>query len=171
MKAVLISMHPEQCEKIANGDETGGIWKKPPKLKPPFKCYIYCTDGKMLFNGKKYVPSWEDKLVLAYLSNTTKVKVSSVPFINRKVIGEFMCNEYDRPISDLKIYDEPKELGEFYRSLSKKILENGNYDCRKDWDVLCLDAPEGGDYCAECIYCGRVQITRPPQSWCYVEEL
>lgn len=36
---------------------------------------------------------------------------------------------------------------------------------------VCIDAPEGGDYCAECPYGGRVQITRPPQSWCFVEDM
>lgn len=74
-------------------------------------------------------------------------------------------------MDDVVFYDTPKELWEFYRSLPEKVLEEGDYDCRKDWDVLCMDAPEGSEYCAVCPYGGRIQITRAPQSWVYVEEL
>ena len=54
-------------------------------------------------------------------------------------------NGYAWHISDLKIYDKPKELGEF-----RKVCLNGK--------------------CSDCIY-EECKITRPPQSWCYVEEL
>ena len=75
-------------------------------------------------------------------------------------------------ISDLKIYDKPKGLGEFYRRLSEKVLEEGDYDCRKDENVICLDYWDGGgEVCQDCPYGGKVYLTRPPQSWCYVEEL
>lgn len=42
-KAVLISIQPKWCELIANGEKTIEVRKTKPKLKPPFKCYIYCT--------------------------------------------------------------------------------------------------------------------------------
>ena len=42
-KAVLLSLRPEWCVKILNGEKTVEIRKNRPKLKPPFKCYIYCT--------------------------------------------------------------------------------------------------------------------------------
>lgn len=42
-KAVLISIRPEWCEKILNGEKTVEIRKNRPSLKMPFKCYIYCT--------------------------------------------------------------------------------------------------------------------------------
>lgn len=85
--------------------------------------------------------------------------------------GDEEWRAYFWHISDLKIYDKPRELSEFYRSLPEKVLENGEYDCRKEWDVLCIDAPEGGDYCEQCRYGGRVQITRAPQSWFYCETI
>ena len=78
---------------------------------------------------------------------------------------------YGWHITEPKLFDKPRGLGEFYRSLPEKVLESGEYDCRKESDVLCLDAPEGGDYCAECPYGGRVQITRAPQSWVYCETI
>ena len=42
-QAVLISIRPKWCELIANGKKTVEVRKNSPKLKTPFKCYIYCT--------------------------------------------------------------------------------------------------------------------------------
>mgnify|MGYP000780281991 CR=1 FL=1 len=39
-KAVLLSIRPEWCVKILNGEKTVEIRKNRPKLKPPFKCYL-----------------------------------------------------------------------------------------------------------------------------------
>ena len=88
----------------------------------------------------------------------------------RKYVGQGLKDFYGWHITEPKLFDKPRELGEFYRALPEKVLENGEYDCRKEWDVLCIDAPEGGDYCAECPFGGRVPLTRPPMSWCYIEE-
>lgn len=66
-------------------------------------------------------------------------------------------------ISDFKIYDKPKELGEL-RAI-----------CRHYDDGLCGDC-EYYDYAnnesyryEECAVDGLKPILRPPQSWCYVE--
>lgn len=54
MKAVLISIHPEWCEKITSGEKTLEVRKNRPKLETPFKCYIYRAKGKVkhIMNGK-----------------------------------------------------------------------------------------------------------------------
>lgn len=44
-KAVMISIRPKWCQKIANGEKTIEIRKTRPRLETPFKCYIYCTQG------------------------------------------------------------------------------------------------------------------------------
>lgn len=63
---------------------------------------------------------------------------------------------YGWHIVDLRIYDQPRELTEFRRA------------CPNSW------------YCESCVMhwenngtCGneRLQIKRPPQSWCYVEAM
>lgn len=60
-------------------------------------------------------------------------------------------------------YDKPKELSEFYR------------ECEYEKD--CGSCPylyvENTPNCYEtwCEIDGKIPITRPPQSWCYVEEL
>lgn len=64
------------------------------------------------------------------------------------------CQGYGWHISDLKIYDTPKELSEF------KTL------CRVDAD--CCACPYYNYTKMDCD--GRV-IGRPPQSWCYVEAM
>ena len=64
-KTVLLSIRPEWCVKILNGEKTVEIRKNRPKLKPPFKCYIYCTkapkklitifrDGDVFGDGEVY---------------------------------------------------------------------------------------------------------------------
>ena len=45
-KAVLISIQPKWCERIATKRKTIELRKSKPNLKPPFKCYIYCTKFK-----------------------------------------------------------------------------------------------------------------------------
>lgn len=65
-------------------------------------------------------------------------------------------------ISDLKIYDKPKELREFC-AYCKKETEDADEDCKGCSYVF------KGTTTGE-IYCDRV-ILRPPQSWQFVEEL
>ena len=69
-------------------------------------------------------------------------------------------------ISDLKIYDTPKELGEFRKSCPFPA---------EDCDLFCPYAlgeyhGDGINGDVEFIGCGN-KLTRPPQSWCYVEEV
>lgn len=59
-------------------------------------------------------------------------------------------------ISDLKIYDKPKELGEFYKVGKHAACKNG--------ERICLYS-RITDFCKRC----ESEIIRPPQSWCYVE--
>lgn len=64
---------------------------------------------------------------------------------------------YANVIVNAKRYDEPKELGEFY--ITKK----------------CTSCKDSGYESSACIYDENclvpVQLTHPPQSWCYVEEI
>lgn len=71
---------------------------------------------------------------------------------------------YGLHISDLKIYDKPKELSEFGIPCNCDDFGDG-YKCNKcshQKSILSFDDIE--------FYCD-ITITRPPQSWCYVEEL
>ena len=183
-KAVLISIRPKWCEKIINGEKAVEVRKTRPKLQTPFKCYIYCTSGRPDLN----IPISPERLMQDYL-DTGSMKSLNCPLGNGKVIGEFVCDTYvtDKTfghdalfnaaacmgeddaadyangsplygwhISDLVIYDEPKELGEF-----RRVCVNDLYceSCAMYWN-------SGGN-------CGNesLRLQRPPQSWCYVEEM
>lgn len=191
MKSVLISIRPKWCELIASGRKTIEVRKTRPKIPVPFKCYIYCTKPKMI---TKYVFKPEDYPEYMRPEKTVFCKVpdASSPFCsevngNGKVIGEFVCDcitglradngiqtYYNGPdaeiikyasgkkvyywhISDLKIYDEPKELWSFWKA------------------DKCPYATESGcTYKYHCFRAGQTQrcgetLTRPPQSWCYVD--
>lgn len=71
---------------------------------------------------------------------------------------KYLCDKdgYAWHITDLKIYDKPKELGEF----------NGFKKC--------IQCKESGYESSACIHDDNcmipVPLTRPPQSWCYVED-
>lgn len=184
MKSVLISIRPKWCELIASGEKTIEVRKTCPKIETPFRCYIYCTQSGKYKNGKSVKNIWLNR-------GTDKRFIG-----NGKVIGEFVCDcitplynvctdewrllrgglheiekqlvgmaclteeelrEYANGkycyawhISDLKIYDKPKELNEF-------CCHDNTYDNAFGWafEDRAKSAP----------------LTRPPQSWCYVEEL
>lgn len=80
---------------------------------------------------------------------------------------------YGWHIADLKIYDEPKELGEFYRWWNGvddiRPCQNGKgcqhivYDYSENCQACAIDF-DGTD-------CPYLKVTRPPRNWCYVEEL
>ena len=186
-KAVMLSIRPKWVEKIASGEKTIEVRKTRPKLETPFKCYIYCTVERAGYDALWVLdaPTREEysfMAVSAYLENPKGANKG-----NGKVIGEFICDRiyelaplnhapddvekqacltreeivnylkgtgYGWHISDLRIYDTPKELSEF------KTL------CRVDAD--CCACPYYNYIKMDCD--GRV-IGRPPQSWCYVDDL
>lgn len=172
MKAVLLIINPKYCELIASGRKTVEIRKTRPKIDTPFKCYIYCTKEKvpgeiLLRNGE------------VFGQNKGFRQNGDIPLAG-KVIGEFICDEiedfsnysviaqylksrkcgYGWHISDLKIYDEPKNLDEFEKPCSR--------DC-KNCKYWYSSSPI--DYEPPCCEWEEYVIQRPPQSWCYVEDL
>lgn len=71
--------------------------------------------------------------------------------------GETVKQGFAWHISDLKIYDKPKELSEFFKPCPTK--EKG--------DCLSCDCLADNDYGGVCTN----NLTRPPQSWMFVEEI
>lgn len=74
---------------------------------------------------------------------------------------------YGWHISDLVIYDMPKELSEFIRFCPE--WEKGRITAK------CLKCAHyfenAAEFCAGCDCDGEIHITRAPQSYCFVEEL
>ena len=198
MKAVLISIRTEWVYQILNGRKTVEVRKTIPKLKTPFKCYIYCTkDGKeplsycdycgydmtdfredFLANGKVVaeficdrinpIPIYDGFLVDVVDLQTTRLTVRELLEYAGGVDGKKL---YGWHISNLKIYDKPKELSEFTKYSDDDIrpCQNGD-ECKLEYY----------DYSEDCVACGIdfdgencpfIKLQRPPQSWCYVEEV
>lgn len=77
------------------------------------------------------------------------------------------CVGYGWHISNLVIYDKPKELGEFKRRCKEYGSDDPNCDgCKFFIDGRSYEYDE-----SDCAFAGRPPLTSPPQSWCYVEEV
>lgn len=183
MKSVLISIKPEWCELIANGKKTIEVRKTRPKCDTPFKCYIYCTKGKsasfltsdpfdICLNGKvigEFVCR-NMNCMQADIDSQGEKHLYNTAFIENQMCltdEELFNYIYDGKrnigwawgISDLVIYDKPKELSEFW-NVDKCPYASKN-GCT--YKYHCFRA-------GETKRCGQ-QIERPPQSWCYVKEV
>lgn len=79
---------------------------------------------------------------------------------------------YGLHISDLKIYDKPKELSEFHKPCENKyyceVCKHGSIIIPPDEEEYALY--HGGFYEHYETVCHNI-VNRPPQSWQYVEEL
>lgn len=176
MKSVLISIQPYWVFLInarlmgwnIPQEKTVEVRKDCPK-DPAWnrRVHIYCSKNRKSFNRipKEYQPLME-KFLGRVIGEFVCDSISILPaiFITKNVYGasenaQRFASEscltqqeliaycgtndflYGWHISDLKIYDKPKGLGEFF---TRKVFIN--------------------------IYIDK-QITLPPQSWCYVEEL
>lgn len=182
MKAVLISIRPKWCEKIASGRKTIEVRKSAPK-ETPFKAYIYCTKAKSQWRYSDYEGAYQNS-------------EGEIVYAQQHVIGEFVCDKVDMSfvgymknepcywdildgscltkdeimnygkwktlyglhITDLKIYDKPKELSEFRKS---------GFMTEEEW----LFNLYPNTHCHYEAWAKKFEITRPPQSWQYVEEL
>ena len=181
MKSVLISIQPKWCELIASGKKTVEVRKTKPKLETPFKVYIYETQGRTetpfvdeeghhIFKGRGQVigefvcdriVQFENSLFDEVLPET--VARSCVPMYDLLVYLGKQDFGYGWHISNLVIYDKPRELSEFYHYCG----DNPNCDgCEAHY----YSNTECGleDYCCSIID-GCKPLKRPPQSWCYVE--
>lgn len=135
-KAVLISIRPKWCELIANGKKTVEVRKTRPKLETPFKCYIYETRGfervgndslNCVIGGSgrgMVTAEFVCDLIfpLSFYASDASFFDTEPPFpvpgtcLTDKEIAEYLGNGktgYGWNISDLNIYDRPKELNEF----------------------------------------------------------
>ncbi len=162
MKSVLISIRPKWCELIANGKKTIEVRKTRPKLERPFKCYIYQIGGGKIIG--EFVCDWCD---MFRIGRPAIAELSLGALVTPQELYIYAGGRpylYGWHISDLKIYDKPMSLGEFHFPPEKYCERQLCGGCPKD-QVMGLD----GDYAFDCEW--ERPLTRPPQSWCYVEEV
>lgn len=195
--SVLLSIHPYYCHKILIREKLIEVRKNRPNIATPFKCYIYCTKGKLaLFRDDK---DESERYKFEHWPRADFHEKCGKTLLNGKVIAEFVCDKiyqyttcdvkndvdisdedmtrlscltkdeirnyelspgrfgvFGWHISDLVIYDEPKELSDFI------TIGALNYN---DWHYgLYNGLTTYEDYLA------HFRLKRPPQSWFYVKE-
>lgn len=191
-KAVLLSIRPRWCQKIVRGEKTIEIRKTRPRLETPFKVYIYCTLPK--YPHEDYITTehplpqfcGSGKVIGEFVCDRTD-RLARVGFDGSGEPAKYcICNSdmsvwpvdgiceeacltqeelekylggyegYGLHISGLKVYDTPKELSEFRKA------------CAHDWYCdSCAMYRENNGTCGD----ESLRLKRPPQSWCYVEEM
>jgi len=155
-KAVLISIQPKWCKLIASGQKTVEVRKTKPKLKAPFKCYIYETKTPLRWN---------------------KSHNGIIGGEGGKVIGEFVCGRiFDICIEISNPGDFPGYPFPCTGLTDVEILQYlGNGKTGYGWSISNLVIYDKPKPLSKFNHCGvnyhfNPTVTRPPQSWCYVEE-
>lgn len=174
-KAVMLSIRPKWCKKIASGEKTIEVRKTRPKLETPFKCYIYRTKGTVphIINGKWVQMEVGGTVIgeftcdriygLAPLNHAPDDVEQQACMTREEIVRYLKGVGYGWHISDLKIYDTPKQLSEFWLPPELYCEKERCGGCPYD-----QVADVNGEYSFDCEW--KRPLTRPPQSWCYVEE-
>jgi len=191
-KAVMLSIRPKWCEKIASGEKTIEVRKTRPKLEPPFKVYIYCTKAEerlitILKDGdENYGEIYHGKPVFIKTNKPDNLYACGH---SCAVIGEFTCDR----IYELAPLNHAPDDVEKQACLTREEIVNYLKGTGYGWHIVDLkiyDAPRelsefrracpNSWYCESCAMywenngtCGNasLQIKRAPQSWCYVEAM
>ena len=175
MKSVLISIRPQWVEKIVSGKKTIEVRKTAPK-EVPFKAYIYCSYGDMKTNyylkgrGKVIGEFICDKVIKTCgwrLRGNTQQCAKRTP--EEEMLPHSACLSIDEivnyaggengeicgwHISDLKIYNKPKPIMQFYKPCPIKIKNCPVCELYSTYTGCCMN-----------------NIDRPPQSYMFVEEV
>lgn len=194
MKTVLISIRPEWVEKITSGKKTIEVRKTAPK-ETPFKAYIYCSYGDMKTNyylkgrgkvigeficDKVYsIKNQGNRFVVANEKQGVTNEIARQSCLDYYDMDNYLDNKdgYGLHISDLKIYDKPRELIEFYYCCKEmkanepravKYVSLSCYACRHNALKRTEDYSEYNNMLG---YICKRNITRPPQSYMFVEEV
>lgn len=188
MKSVLISTKPKWCEKIFSGKKTIEVRKTAPK-EVPFKAYIYATKPKarthpariynsyiMPESGKcgsgrvigeficDKVIKYEEHIKQGGLYYTLDYGFNEACQLDNWELHDYGKGKplYGWHISDLKIYDKPRELCEF-TAPCKQHKTKPDESC-KGCPYIFKGMTSGK------LTCDRA-IMRAPKSWMYVEEV
>lgn len=223
--AIMISIKPEYCEKILNGEKILEIRKSIPKCDLPQKVYIYCTKPKRWLVDSPFTvfspeELWiqDNKIYSGKEDSLWNPEFDHHYILNGKVVAEFTLKEYDRYTAefcdndcyeDIRLYTEnpyAEDIDDIYYEDIIATNDNENpsdcdlckqsclsYEKIKEYvginfhskpfyawhidDLIIYDKPkELGEFTKPtCIpndkFYFPMQLTRPFQSWGYVDEL
>lgn len=200
MKAVMLSLRPQWCEKIFNGSKSIEVRKSRPSIPTPFKVYVYQTKHKggkaivsevlnSVYGGGKVIGSFVcDKIISTcgwrlkgHTGRCAKRTKSEEEFpknacLSIEEIVEYSGNEnleiYGWHITEPKLFEKPRDITEFSRYGYQEIKSNGTgYFCGNTKCKYCNPAEViAGLYIPSICKKNGCSLKRPPESWCYIEE-
>ena len=181
---------------IARQQKTVEIRKTRPKLETPFKAYIYCTTTG---DPRGWLGCYDhdfEKFGLISPLNIETGKRYNIEVVSGKIIGEFVCNSIEAHDLPYPAYQSEVPVDLFaesrlsYTDLHRYVGSGGRFYCWHISNLKIYDTPRplsafrkacpNDLYCESCAMfnmntevCGNsaLVLNRPPQSWCYVEEM
>nr|DAR62034.1 MAG TPA: hypothetical protein [Caudoviricetes sp.] len=175
MKAVLLSIRPEWCEKILNGEKTVEIRKSCPAHGTPFKVYIYCTKAQSKIGWLRIVPGkgWL-RLDSAVIGEFTCKKITGLTHVGETGSWESASLYVMAPRLYYKPADELLETAGMSKETAEKYLKGRDGYGWHISDLKIYDHPRPlSDFTrlrAKKFGYKPVRIEHPPQSWCYMED-
>ena len=150
--SVLLSIHKFHIENIKSLIKRIEVRKTKPNCKRPFRCFMYET--KKYSGCGKVIGEFICRGMMEPNDNLTLMSKLSCVSIDDLIEYSNGKKLYGWRITDLVIYDKPKELSEFYTWKRCNSCRDTGYE-----STACI-------YDEDCKV--PVPVTRPPQSWCYV---
>lgn len=194
MRAILMSIRPEWCEKIFNGEKTIEVRKTASKVETPFTVYVYQTKHKCekgdsrlvcdaldeLLGGGKVIGSFVcDKITCcqAYYGSSGEEHLTNLfgteckrACLSEQELFDYIIGKGGKMGTGWLWHITEPKLFDKPKELSEfyipcKWYEKGN-GCPEDCDIFDYEGSidYSDDFCQ-----GKRPIKRPPQSWCYVE--
>ena len=161
MKSVIFSINRPHTDNIKTYAKRSELRTKPPQINEPYKAFIYETKtnggcGKVIgeftaFNECTYRMCMGIPKHLVLNGCISAEEIWAYTDKGKKDLTEIS-------ITDLVIYDKPKELSNFKKA---------GFLSEEDW----LAAFYPNTHCHYEAWAKKFDIVRPPQSWCYVKEI
>lgn len=184
-KAILINIRSEWVEKILKGEKTIEIRKTAPKCYLPIDVYIYCAKGNRdlymdthhccigfdlrgdtLLNGKVVAKFTLEKV--SWFEDVIKpMSIVEQSYLSASEVHDYTkgCSFYGWHISNLEVFNDPKELSDFGRLLDKGTYSKADYLNDAVWESMNEVTIQQERLMTEKLFI----INKAPQSWQYVE--
>ena len=161
MKTVIMSIQAVNNRNIESGVKRLELRTLPPTCEVPFRVLTYESGP----GGRHAVTNEWICDVRVQLSPVSALLAAPDACVDMEYIRKY-TNNFQKPlyslhVSELKVYDSPRSLGEFYRRCEKLDCEG----C-KHFKFQQINRNES-DYDCEFIG-GLIPIMRAPQNYCYV---
>ena len=169
MKTVLMSIHPRWCKEIfITKRKTIEVRKTVPKLETPFTVYVYQTKHKCEKSDSKLVCDALDELLGGgkVIGSFVCDCIAHIAYSMDGVADFIDCRSSCLSPTDFIKYGKGKPLYSWH--ITEPTLFDNPIELQgflKGCDDM-LD-PRFGSWCGYCKH--PCNLTRPPQSWCYVE--